>query len=99
MSIVCKFRPVQIIKLLTFHADWIDDLESISLDQAVWIYAFLGLVDKPLHSEDLSTIRTLAKTAIKHRQELLDNEADVTYLNLLICTVANYFGQKDLSDC
>jgi len=101
VSYLAKYKPSQIISLLELHAEWIRDLEQVSVEQASWLYAILALVEKPLHGDDIATIRSLAKAARdQRRRDCLQpvHRGGVNHLNLLICIVANYFEQKDLSD-
>ena len=98
LSYLTKYKPNQIITLLETQAEWVQDLGEVSSDQCLWIYALLGLVEKPLHADDVSTIRSLARVAKTTRAALTGTGQSVTHLNLLICIVANYFEQKDLSD-
>ena len=98
-----KFKDRVIVSLLEQHAEWVGDLKQVSKDQALWLYALLGLIEKPLNGEDISTIRSVAKTAREYRTTLLEENSSqqvttTVHLDLIICIVANYFGQKDLSD-
>ena len=98
LSYLIKYKPNQIVTLLETQAEWVQDLGEVSSDQCLWIYALLGLVEKPLHADDVSTIRSLARVAKTTRAALAGTGQSVAHLNLLICIVANYFEQKDLSD-
>ena len=61
LSYLIKYKPNQIITLLETHVEWAQDLVEVSPEQSLWVYALLALVEKPLHGDDVSTIRSLAK--------------------------------------
>ena len=78
-------------------------------EQALWFYGLLSIVEKPLHPDDQSCLRSFVIVCSKQRRAIIEaslseknNSAEVeksiSHLNLIICLVAKYFGQTDLAD-
>lgn len=86
----------------------IERLGSIKPDHTIdrrtgqWIYTILAVTRYP-HLQDTSTkLRALARKCLKIRSQIhpeTDNAQELAApMNLFICLVARYFGQKDLAD-
>ena len=98
LSLIAQLRPGVITRLIELHCEWAEDVEAISLEQALWLYALLASVEKPLHPDIESSLRSFVIVCSNHRGRI-NLEADLyAHLNLIICIVARYFGQVDLSD-
>lgn len=67
-----------------------------------WLYALLARLEKPLHPDVGSALRTLALVASRQRRDLVEGEnrelGPVNGLSLIVCLVARYFNQRDLAD-
>ena len=78
------------------------------LEQALWFYGLLSIVEKPLHPDDQSCLRSFVIVCSKQRRAIIEAsfgkdsadevEKSISHLNLIICLVAKYFGQADLAD-
>lgn len=80
-------------------SDW--DVASLAA-LGRWIYSLLGCLHSPLEPSVHSTLRGIAKAALGIRNGLPTTGADATGmaapLNLLVCIIAENFGQSDLSE-
>lgn len=90
--------------LLDYQLEWLADdaqewdLESIAATGR-WIYSSLGCLHLPLEPNMHSTLREIAKTAIRIRNKLPEAESDAAApLNLIICIIAKNFDQADLTE-
>ncbi len=63
-----------------------------------WIYSALACLQKPLEGHILNDLRVIAKSSIKIRNNLKEQEQILVPYNLLICIVAFCFDQFDLAD-
>ncbi len=102
ISVVLHLRQVNVVRLLEVHAEWAEHVGGVTPAMGTWIYALLSRAEKPLHPDVASAMRTLALICSRQRASVVNAEpADLTVLpmlSLLICIVARYFGQEDLSD-
>lgn len=96
LKILVSLKQPQITRLLEWQAEWAETLGHVSLNQALWFYALLSIVEKPLHPDVISSMRSFVLVCSKQRSSNLSEKS--THLNLIICLVSNYFGQSDLSD-
>ena len=111
-SVISSLKPAACAALLEHQIEWADALDGgvVSRKMAAWIYALLARLEKPLHPDHASAIRTLAMVCGRQRAALLAEHAAkaegekgppppfVSALSLLVCIVANYFSQTDLAD-
>ncbi len=82
--------------------DWCELAKCVDSNQALWFYALMSAVEKPLHPDVESALRSMVLVCSRQRKVLSENDSDstseISHLNLLICLVAKYFSQADLSD-
>lgn len=95
LKILVSLKQSQVTRLLEWQAEWAETLEKVDQNQALWFYALLSVVEKPLHPDVISSMRSFVLVCSKQRSKNCQN---INHLNLIICLVANYFGQSDLSD-
>jgi len=57
-------------RLIDYHTTWLESVESLSRARAVWIYALLARLDKPVHAGVAATIRQLLRRCWQLRSEL-----------------------------
>lgn len=50
-SLLVQLRQVEIVDVLEFHIGWAESLEVVEEPQALWIYALLTRLEKPLHPD------------------------------------------------
>lgn len=104
VHLLVKIRPNVAERVLEYFVDWAELLGGIvEEEQGLWLYAIFTRLEKPLHPDVGSTLRTLALVCSKQRQRLAgDNTVELErmlpHLNLIICLVAKYFDQADLAD-
>ncbi len=74
-------------------------------EQGPWLYALMCRLEKPLHPDVGSALRTLAIACSRGRDRIVrekkKEEEDLKALNaltLFICLVAKYFDQADMAD-
>ena len=107
LNILAHLRPKVISQLIEYHSSWAETLEKVSLSQALWFYGLLSIVEKPLHPDDESNLRSFVIVCSKQRKAIIEKSSyesldgikkSISHLNLIICLVAKYFGQADLAD-
>ncbi len=95
--------------LLEYHIRWLDSVNVVlSEERALWIYALLAHLDKPVHASVAGSIRHLLRRlcVLRSSFERTENEegedemdqSDVCKdrllgLNVLICITGKFFGQ------
>ena len=95
LEIFCELKQFMIARLIEWHAEWAETLDQVDSQQAVWFYALMSAVEKPLHPDVQSSLRSFVLICSKQRNAL---KKSTPYLNLMICLVSRYFGQADLAD-
>ena len=103
LEIIASLKQTQITRLIEYQAEWAEVLNEVNVSQALWFYSLLSAVEKPLHPDVESSMRSLVYACSKHRSSLISqpsekNKVNVNHLNLIICLVSKYFGQADLAD-
>lgn len=67
--------------------------------RAMWLYALLAKIHRPLHPEVLAAIRLLLRYCAEKRANLKEGSNDTAELlprlNLLIAISGGYFGQDE----
>lgn len=96
LRLLLQFDQVLTRRLLEHHTDWlVNDAVSLSRARAVWIYALLARLDKPVHARVAATIRQLLRHCWQLRnglQEPVDPQT-LRSLNILISITGDFFGQ------
>lgn len=101
LRLLLQFDQVLTRRLLEYHAGWLDSVESLSRARAVWVYALLARLDKPVHAEVAATIRQLLRRCWQLRNELgaqwgdgdSARELRLKTLNVLITVTGEFFEQ------
>ncbi|KAF8789609.1 gem-associated protein 2-like [Argiope bruennichi] len=98
LSIILYLNQGQIVKLLSYHIEWLEKIGFSHL-QGEWLYALLVALEKPLDPDTCALLRSLSRHCSKLRNELPTPDHEfVQALNLLLLIVAHCFDQKDMSD-
>lgn len=107
-SIITQLKQNELVYLLELQIDWAEVIGIKIKEQGLWIYALMAALEKPPHPDVTSTLRSLVLACSQQRKRISQDQSDslnqkpipniVVHLNLLICLVAKYFGQKDLAD-
>ncbi|XP_040581712.1 gem-associated protein 2 [Lepeophtheirus salmonis] len=95
LSVLASFRQTHVVDLLELMVSWTEELNILGSEQGSWFFSLLTLLEKPLHPDVISSLRSLALFCSQKREKEVEFIPD---LNLFICLVAKYFGQADLSD-
>ncbi|KAL7687941.1 hypothetical protein Plhal304r1_c020g0070641 [Plasmopara halstedii] len=95
LRLLLKFDQVLTRRLLDYHAAWLcEGVTLLTKARAVWIYALLARLDKPVHSNVAAVIRQILRRCWTLRCELEpQSEAQIKLLNILIVITGDYFGQ------
>ena len=100
LELISSLKQSQITRLIEYQAEWAEVL-NVDVSQALWFYSLLGAVEKPLHPDVESSMRSMVLVCSKQRSYLISQQSAsqvITHLNLIICLVSKYFGQADLAD-
>lgn len=98
VTVLLAMNQPRIIDALEFHVAWFVE-EGYDEARMQWLFALMCVLEKPLDPDVCSTLRDLAKTCIRLRDESdNDDGQQIRCFNWFICVVANYFDQKDLVD-
>ena len=104
LSIVSSMDTLTRETVLSYHVNWLDDKSDYILDAqfAVWIYALLVGIEKPLSPSVASDIRRLLVTCSRMRSECSagkknkkELEKSLACLNIMITLAGTYFGQEE----
>ncbi|GMF52440.1 unnamed protein product [Phytophthora fragariaefolia] len=96
LRLLLQFDQVLTRRLLDYHAAWLseEDATPLSRARAVWIYALLARLDKPVHANVAATIRQILRRCWTLRSELeAPSEIQLKSLNILIVIAGDFFGQ------
>ncbi|KAG7383274.1 gem (nuclear organelle) associated protein 2 [Phytophthora boehmeriae] len=96
LRLLLQFDQVLTRRLLDYHAAWLSDdgMTALSRARAVWIYALLARLDKPVHASVAATIRQILRSCWTMRCELeTPSETQLMALNILIVIAGDFFGQ------
>ncbi|GMF30367.1 unnamed protein product [Phytophthora lilii] len=96
LRLLLQFDQVLTRRLLDYHAAWLSDEDAAPLSRAraVWIYALLARLDKPVHANVAATIRQVLRRCWTLRSELeAPSEIQLKSLNILIVIAGDFFGQ------
>ena len=103
LSIVSSMDTMTRETVLSYHVDWLDEkADFLDTQFAVWIYALLVGIDKPLSPSVASDIRSLLVKCCKMRSECnagkkkkKKHENSLACLNIMITLAGTYFGQEE----
>ena len=101
LELISSLKQSQITRLIEYQAEWAEVLNEVDVSQALWFYSLISAVEKPLHPDVESSMRSMVLVCSKHRSSLISQHSAsqvITHLNLIICLVSKYFGQADLAD-
>ncbi|KAL3674431.1 hypothetical protein V7S43_000384 [Phytophthora oleae] len=96
LRLLLQFDQVLTRRLLDYHAAWLggEHVGQVSRARAVWIYALLARLDKPVHATVAATIRQILRRCWTLRCELEAlSEIQLKSLNILIVIAGDFFGQ------
>ncbi|KAE8906154.1 hypothetical protein PF005_g6823 [Phytophthora fragariae] len=96
LRLLLQFDQVLTRRLLDYHAAWLSEEEATPLSRAraVWIYALLARLDKPVHANVAATIRQILRRCWTLRSGLeAPSEIQLKSLNILIVIAGDFFGQ------
>ena len=96
LQIISEMKQSIITRLIEKHSEWAVTLDEIDLNQALWFYSLMSVVEKPLHPDIESSLRSFVLICSKTRSR--QKIKKTRELDLIICIVAKYFGQADLAD-
>ncbi|XP_059084525.1 gem-associated protein 2-like [Tigriopus californicus] len=94
-------KPRILTAVIEYVASWCELLGGLRPEMALWVYSLLANLEKPLHPDIGSAIRTIAISASQERHKLANENRgleEISPLTLIICIVSKYFSQGDLAD-
>jgi len=95
LSIILQLDHVSISSLLQYHIEWLET-KILTRERALWIFALLTRLDKPLDADMAASLRKLLRRASVLRSQLKDAGGEtLPSLNIIIVIVAKYFGQQE----
>lgn len=99
LSFLCDMSSEEVILNLSYHIKWIRQF-GFTHQNAIWIYALLVNLEKPLPSEVYSTLRELSRVCSEVRAKIgsISESTILVPLNLIICLIGRYFDQNDMID-
>ncbi|EFJ14480.1 hypothetical protein SELMODRAFT_47188, partial [Selaginella moellendorffii] len=94
LSTLLSMDEVSRATLLRHHISWLDDLENLAEERALWLYALSAVVDEPLDLDTSAAVRELLrKCALIRASRNFRGERELEMLNIIITIAGNYFGQ------
>ncbi|XP_077985340.1 gem-associated protein 2-like [Glandiceps talaboti] len=98
LSIITSLDQSTVCQLLEYHTKWLN-IMGFTTEQGRWLYALLACLEKPVLADIIAWLRTLARHCSSVRSTIEEeNDSRLTQLNLLVCIVARYFDQSDMTD-
>jgi len=100
-SLLMQFDQVLTQRVLAHNIRWLKN-SRLANRQAVWLYALLARLEKPLFQDTAAMVRELYRHCCIERARLPetfsdsdDMEASLAALNLIITITGSYFGQGE----
>jgi len=78
-----------------YHVTWLENISSLSKDQAIWLFALCAVLDKPLDAETSAAARALLRKCSTLRASKTRDDDELAMLNILITISGKYFGQAE----
>jgi len=109
-TLLCQFDQIIIRRVLAHHVYYLSEGWSFTEPRGRWIYALLARMEKPLHSEDASTLRGLLRDLCRLRAAIdlddqtvmekkgIEQRKILSIINVLIVVVGIYFEQGGGTD-
>lgn len=96
--LLLQFDAVMTQAVLAHHVTWLERLPGLDEGRALWIYALLAHLDKPLHRDVEAVIRRLFLRLAALRASLPSlSDRQLALLQILIVVAGRYFGQVSLT--
>lgn len=96
--LLLQFDAVMTQAVLSHHVAWLEVLPRLNEARALWIYALLAHLEKPLHRDVEAVIRRLFLRLAALRASLPSgSDQELTLLQILIVVAGRYFGQVSFS--
>ena len=88
MRLLLQFDFVMTQRLVAMHVRWLDAC-ALSHNRALWLYALLARLHKPLHRDTCAVLRQLVKRLLVLR----DATEEPAALSALLVLAGRYFDQ------
>ena len=88
VRLLLQFDFVMTQRLVAMHVRWLDSC-ALSHNRALWLYALLARLHKPLHRDTCAVLRQLVKRLLALR----DSCEEPAALNALLALAGRYFDQ------
>ena len=93
VRLLLQFDFVMTQRLVAMHARWLDSC-ALSHNRALWLYALLARLHKPLHRDTCAVLRQLVKRLLALREATAEPAA----LNALLVLAGRYFDQASAEE-
>ena len=93
VRLLLQFDFVMTQRLVAMHARWLDSC-SLSHNRALWLYALLARLHKPLHRDTCAVLRQLVKRLLALR----DSCEEPAALSALLVLAGRYFDQASADE-
>ena len=93
VRLLLQFDFVMTQRLVAMHARWLDSC-ALSHNRALWLYALLARLHKPLHRDTCAVLRQLVKRLLVLR----DATEEPAALNALLVLAGRYFDQASADE-
>ena len=96
LRLLLQFDQICVRALLKHHIGWLDAAQELTLSRAVWLFACLAHLDKPVDLDVAAILRQLLRRLCYLRAQLKGGAADAALpqLNTLIAIVGCVFDQR-----
>jgi len=107
--LICQFDQVLTRRVLSHHVHYLCQGWTLTPSRGLWIYALLSRLEKPLHRDDASCLRTLLRELCRLRAQVIvpsaitggdfiPEETLLSTFNVLITIIGFYFEQSGEAD-
>ncbi|CAH0369404.1 unnamed protein product [Pelagomonas calceolata] len=93
VRLLLQFDFVMTQRLVAMHVRWLDSC-ALSHNRALWLYALLARLHKPLHRDTCAVLRQLVKRLLALR----DSCDEPAALNALLALAGRYFDQASADE-
>lgn len=96
VHLLLRLDEVSRAALFRHHVSWLENVNGLPKDRALWLLALSAVIDTPLDSQTSAAFRAMLRhcAAVRALKQTRDDE-DLYLLNVLITVAGVYFGQAE----
>lgn len=95
LSVILGMDSVARVSMLRKRIKSLEDANTLSRNDCLWLFALCAVVDTPLHADTCAALRDLLRKCASLRAGKSDLDDEAIMLNILVTISGRYFGQAE----